>query len=159
MSKSSDLTEEIFQYFSFIYNGGLFCTPFLRGPFCTVFGPPKSKKKRIITDSRKKMTKISDYVFFIVVIFLQKREIFAFFFVWTFKEGNQWVIIDIREWPIFCTKGPFFVGALFCTIFDVFRCKKGPYCILFRSAAVKIPVLYSKCGNSNTSTVTFQDTR
>ena len=58
--------------------GGPFCDPFCGGPFCAVFDPPKMQK-RTLKDFRKKMTKISDFVFFIWVIFLQKREIFAYF--------------------------------------------------------------------------------
>ena len=41
---------------------------------------------------RKKMTKISDFVFFIWVIFLQKREIFAYFWLYfqIFYVFNPW---------------------------------------------------------------------
>ena len=59
---------------------GPFFHPFFAGAlFCTVFAPPKKLKKGHSRISEEKMTKISDFVFFIWVIFLQKREIFAYF--------------------------------------------------------------------------------
>ena len=55
---------------------GPFLAPiFCRAPFCTVSAPPNKQKKGRL----RKVTKISDYVFFILVIFLQKTEIFAYF--------------------------------------------------------------------------------
>ena len=55
--------------------GSFFCGgPFLRG-----FWSSKMQKKGHSRISEEKMTKISDFVCFIRVIFLQKREIFAYF--------------------------------------------------------------------------------
>ena len=64
--------------FSSEYSGGPFSTPFFAGAlFCTFLVLPKPKK--IHSRISEKMTKSSDYVFFIWVIFLLKREIFAYF--------------------------------------------------------------------------------
>ena len=56
--------------FNKIYTvGGPFCGLFCGGPFCAFFGPPKMQK-RDTHGFQKKMTKISDFVFFSWVIFL-----------------------------------------------------------------------------------------
>ena len=49
------------------------------GPFLHDFRPFLGARKGQSRISEEKMTKISDFVFFIWVIFLQKREIFAIF--------------------------------------------------------------------------------
>ena len=110
--------------------GGPFCTSFLQEPFLHGFCPPK-KQKRTLTDFRRKMTKISDFVFFIWLFFLQKkRKICLFLFIsdlslhcpLTARDGcnpkfSTFFSSEIRECPFFRTsencakKGP---------------CKKGP---------------------------------
>ena len=74
--------------------------------------------------------------------FFFKREKYFLIFVWTLHKaylkkrgktllgalnfiGNQWVIAETREWPIFFTLGPFFSWTLFARFLTFFRCKKG----------------------------------
>ena len=62
------------------YSGESFPPIFCRSPFLHGFWSSKKKQKRGHSRiSEEKKTKISDYVFFIWVIFLQRREIFAYF--------------------------------------------------------------------------------
>ena len=55
--------------------------PFFAGVFFARFSAFLGAKKGHSPISEENMTKIFDLVFFIWVIFTQKREIFAFFFV------------------------------------------------------------------------------
>ena len=58
---------------------GSFFAPFLPGRFFHDFRPSEKTKKGHTRISEEKMTKISGYVFFIWFIFLEKREMFAYF--------------------------------------------------------------------------------
>ena len=67
------------KYFT-VGGGGLFCGPFFaRALFLHDFRRFLGAKKGHSRISEEKMTKISDFVFFIWVIFRQKRELFAYF--------------------------------------------------------------------------------
>ena len=61
------------------YGRALFEPLFCRGPFLHCFCPSEKAKSAHSRISAEKMKKISDYVFFILVIFLQRRETFAYF--------------------------------------------------------------------------------
>ena len=93
---------------------------FLQGSFCTVFAPLKKAKKSKSRISEEILVKISDYDFFIWVIFLPRREIFAC--ICLYKSVSDKSVSDLSSAP----KTRFFAWTLFCTLFDVLGTKKGP---------------------------------
>ena len=97
----------------------------------------KSKRGHARISEVKKMTKISDNVFFICVIFLLKRVICT----------NHWVITEIREWPIFALKARFVLQRHFFAQFSTFfRRKNGLqlYLILLELAQINCDKYFLK---------------
>ena len=97
---------------------------------CTVFAPSK-KQKWVTHGCQKKIRQKFRIMIFSVGSFFNKLEKYSLTFVCTFKisksvsyDWNLWVTLFLAP------KARFRVWTRFCTVFEFFRCKKGPKLLL-----------------------------